>query len=112
MFTDLFYNLYFPGACSNHGLWDSSTYFDMLPHIVEIEKNTSKMSNPVSNPLRKRLTGAIPDYNPWWKVCQLHQRSLAWHTANVVYFGAGELQSLAQEKRTSTIDYNDQNVFL
>ena len=37
---------------------------------------------------------------PWWKVCQLHQRYLAWHTANVIYFSTGESQSLAQEKRT------------
>ena len=37
---------------------------------------------------------------PWWRVCQLRQRSLAWHTANVIYFSTGESQSLAQEKRT------------
>ena len=37
---------------------------------------------------------------PWWKVCQLHQRSLAWHTANVTYFSTGEPQSLVQEKQT------------
>ena len=37
---------------------------------------------------------------PWWKVCQLRQRSLAWHTAISEYFGAGESQSLVQEKQT------------